>query len=113
MASTIDFGASLEEIISAASNAGADTNLYYITTLERYKMQLTMLEKLKRSIADDGMIIYKETASGRTTAVANPAVAEYNRTASAANQTVQTLMKIVRNPNSASITKRFKHSQKS
>ena len=104
MASTIDFGASLEEIIAAASNAGADTNLYYITTLERYKMQLTMLEKLKRSIAEDG---------GRTTAVANPAVAEYNRTASAANQTVQTLMKIVRNPNSASITKRFKHSQKS
>ena len=34
MASTIDFGASLEEIIAAASNAGADTNLYYITTLE-------------------------------------------------------------------------------
>lgn len=108
MANAIDFGANLEEIIAAASNAGADTNLYYITTLERYKMQLAMLEKLKRSIAEDGMIISKGNK-----VIANPAVAEYNRTASAANQTVQTLMKIVRSPNSASITKRFKHSSKS
>ena len=51
----------------------------YLTTLDRYKTQINIMEKLKVSIAQDGPTVTKE----------------YNKTASAANNTAQTLIKIV------------------
>ena len=41
------------------------------------------------------MTVTKEYVKNRKNIVINPAVTEYNKTASAANQTVQTLLKIV------------------
>ena len=53
------------------------------------------MEELKKAIAEDGMTVTKEYVKNRKNIVINPAVTEYNKTASAANQTVQTLLKIV------------------
>lgn len=91
----IDFGKKLEEIVEAASKTGADTSLYYMTTLDRYNTQIKLLEQLKASITENGMTVEKEYVKGRVNIVINPAITEYNKTASAANQTVQTLIKIV------------------
>lgn len=91
----VDFNQKLEQILEAASKTGADTSLYYVTTLDRYNTQIKILEQLKASIAENGMIVEKEYVRNRKNIVVNPAVTEYNKTASAANQTVQTLIKIV------------------
>lgn len=93
----------VEEVIQAAEKTGADTNLYYKTTLDRYITQMRIMDELKRSIAEDGMTVTKEYVKGRQNIVINPAVTEYNKTASAANQTVQTLIKIVQALDAASI----------
>ena len=93
----------MDEIIAAASKAGADTNLFYVTTLDRYNTQMQIMEDLKKSIAADGMTVVKEYVKGRQNIVINPAVTEYNKTASAANNTVQTLIKIVQALDAASI----------
>ena len=85
----------LDKIIDAASKAGADTNVLYLTTLDRYKTQINIMEKLKVSIAQDGPTVTKEYVKGRQNIVINPAITEYNKTASAANNTAQTLIKIV------------------
>lgn len=91
----VDFAAQLDKIIDAASKAGADTNVLYLTTLDRYKTQINIMEKLKVSIAQDGPTVKKEYVKGRQNIVINPAISEYNKTASASNNTAQTLLKIV------------------
>lgn len=91
----IDFTKKLEEIVEAAQKTGADTSLYYVTTLDRYNTQLKILDQLKAGIAENGTTVEKEYVKGRVNIVINPAITEYNKTASAANQTVQTLIKIV------------------
>ncbi len=80
----------IEEIIKAAEKTGSDTSVYYISTLNRYNTQLQIMERLKQAMATSGSVITKDGI-----ARANPLIAEYNRTATAANQTVQTLIKIV------------------
>lgn len=77
-----DISQRLKEIIEAAEKTGSDTSLYYITTLNRYQTQIKMMEDLKTEIKRKGEIHGK-------------LVAEYNKIASAANQTVITLIKIV------------------
>lgn len=67
----------------------------YLTTLDRYKTQINIMEKLKISISQDGPTVTKEYVKGRKNIVINPAITEYNKTASAANNTAQTLIKIV------------------
>lgn len=101
--SKINLRAKMDEIIEAASKTGADTNLFYVTTLDRYNTQMQIMEDLKKSIAADGMTVVKEYVKGRQNIVINPAVTEYNKTASAANNTVQTLIKIVQALDAASI----------
>ena len=91
----LDFAAQLGKIIEEAGKAGADTNVLYLTTLDRYKTQISIMEKLKISIAEDGPTVTKEYVKGRKNLVINPAISEYNKTASAANNTAQTLIKIV------------------
>src|SRR5699024_5053386 len=95
LARKMDFATQLDRIIDAAGKAGADTNVLYLTTLDRYKTQISIMEKLKASIAQDRPTVTKEYVKGRQNIVINPAITEYNKTASAANNTAQTLIKIV------------------
>ena len=60
-------------------------------------MQLNILNKLEKAINKEGTLIEKEYVKGRKNLTANPAIGEYNKTVTAANNTVTTLMKIVNN----------------
>lgn len=100
----LNFAEELERIKEAASKSGADTNLFYITTLERYQTQIRIMAQLKEAIAEHGSYVKKEYVKGRENLVLNPAISEYNRTASAANNTVATLIKIVQAVGAKSIT---------
>lgn len=99
----IDFTKKLDDIIKMAEETGADTSLLYITTLKRYKIQLMILDKLEAAIAENGTTVEKEYVKGRVNIVINPAITEYNRTASAANQTAQTLIKIIQAHNDGAV----------
>ena len=50
---------------------------------------------LEKEIEDLGATVSKEYVKGRKNVYTNPAISEYNRTATAANGTVVTLMKIL------------------
>lgn len=90
-----DLQSKLERILEAAKKANADTNVYFETTLKRYIVQVKNLQALEKAIAEYGTFIKKEYVKGRENLVLNPAISEYNKTSSAANNTVQTLIKIV------------------
>ena len=56
-----------------------------------------MLTQLKEIIRKEGTTIQKEYIKGRPNLTINPAISEFNKTATAANNTVMTLTKIVKN----------------
>lgn len=83
------------EILEKAQERGASSSYFFLTTFKRYQKQLETLEKLEKAIDELGPTITKEYVKGRENICINPAISEYNRTATAANNTVATLVKIV------------------
>jgi hypothetical protein len=57
---------------------------------------MKILEDLEGAIKEHGATVTKEYVKGRENLVANPAITEYNKTATAANGTVATLINIVK-----------------
>lgn len=83
------------ELIRMAEEGGVEQNFFFTTTFNRYKVQLNTLTKLQRELDNGELLVEKEYVKGRKNLVANPAISEYNKTSTAANQTVQTLIKII------------------
>ncbi len=83
-------------ILEQARERGVSSNFFFTTTFERYQVQLQILEDLQQAIDEFGATVTKEYVKGRQNLVANPAITEYNRTATAANGTVATLINIIK-----------------
>lgn len=83
------------KILEQAEKRGVSSNFFFATTFKRYQVQMKILSDLERAIAEYGTTVTKEYVKGRQNLVANPAITEYNKTATAANGTVATLMKII------------------
>lgn len=84
-----------QEILRIASQHGVEQNFFFLTTFKRYQVQINILIDLEAAIKRDGALVTKEYVKGRGNIYTHPAISEYNRTSTAANQTVQTLMKII------------------
>lgn len=84
-----------KQLIEMAERGGVEQNFFFVTTFSRYKTQLNTLTRLQKEIDESDVLIEKEYVRGRPNIVANPAIGEYNKTSTAANQTVQTLLKII------------------
>jgi len=84
-----------EEILRIAEQHGVEQNFFFITTFRRYQVQIELLEELEATIKRDGMLVSKEYVKGRENVYTHPAIVEYNKTCTAANQTVSTLIKII------------------
>lgn len=91
----VDLQKQADEILKIAEEVGVQTNFFFFTTFKRYQVQLSILSELEVSIKENGMLVRKEYVKGRGNIYTNPAVTEYNKTADAANRTVQTLMRII------------------
>ena len=83
-----------KEIIRIAEKYGVEQNFLFITTFKRYQVQLNILTELEKKIKEDGALVTKEYVKGRGNLYTHPAIGEYNKTATSANQTVATLIKI-------------------
>ena len=84
-----------EEILRRATEKGVASNFFFVTTFKRYQVQMTILTDLEKEIKASGPLVKKEYVKGRQNTYTNPAIGEYNKTATAANGTVQTLMSII------------------
>ena len=83
-----------EEILRIAEKYGVEQNFLFITTFKRYQVQLKILNDLEQTIKKDGTLVTKEYVKGRGNVYTHPAIGEYNKTSTSANQTVATLIKI-------------------
>lgn len=84
-----------QEILRIAEEYGVEQNFFFLTTFKRYQVQINILNELEKKIKEDGALVTKQYVKGRENVYTHPAIVEYNKTATAANQTVATLMKIV------------------
>ena len=90
------------QILRLAEESGLQSNYFFVTTFERYQVQLQILEELEKAIKDEGMLVSKEYVKGRKNLYTNPAVSDYNRTTDSANKTVATLLRILKSFDSES-----------
>ncbi len=85
-----------KEILKLAEESGLQSNYFFVTTFERYQVQLQILGELEKAIKDEGMLVSKEYVKGRKNLYTNPAVSDFNRTTDSANKTVATLLRILK-----------------
>ncbi len=83
-------------ILKKAQDRGVSTNFFFVTTFKRYQVQMRILNDLEAAIIEHGATVTKEYVKGRQNLVANPAITEYNKTSTAANGTVATLINIIK-----------------
>lgn len=84
-----------QEILKIAEKHGVEQNFFFITTFKRYQVQINILNDLEKTIKTESALVTKEYVKGRANIYTHPAINEYNKTSTAANQTVQTLVKII------------------
>lgn len=92
---TMNLNEQAQEILRIASQHGVEQNFFFLTTFKRYQVQIKILNDLEVKIKEDGPTVTKEYVKGRKNVYTHPAIGDYNKTSTAANQTVQTLMKII------------------
>ena len=85
-----------QEILRIAEEHGVEQNFLFITTFKRYQVQLKILYELEKKINEDGALVTKQYVKGRENLYTHPAIGEYNKTSTSANQTVATLIKIIK-----------------
>lgn len=92
----IDLNKQAKEILKIAEQFGVEQNFLFLTTFKRYQVQLDILTKLEQKIKEDGSLVTKEYVKGRENVYTHPAIGEYNKTSQSANNTVATLIKILK-----------------
>lgn len=84
------------EILERAEERGVQSNFFFVTTFKRYQVQMSILADLEKAIKEYGTTVKKTYVRDRENLMANPAITEYNKTATAANGTVATLINIIK-----------------
>lgn len=92
---SIDLNKQAQEILIIAEKYGVEQNFFFVTTFRRYQVQIKILSDLEKKLSSDGTLVTKEYVKGRENLYTHPAIGEYNKTSTSANQTVITLMKII------------------
>lgn len=96
MAKKLTLQEQADEILAKAEEKGIQTNFFFRTTFKRYQVQMKILNDLEKEINELGATVSKEYVKGRKNVYTNPAITEYNKTATACNGTVATLINIVK-----------------
>lgn len=91
----MDLNQQAQEILKIAEKHGVEQNFFFLTTFKRYQVQINILNDLEKTIKSENTLVTKEYVKGRENIYTHPAITEYNKTSTAANQTVQTLVRII------------------
>ena len=84
-----------DEILRIAESYNVEQNFFFLTTFRRYLTQINVLQKIENEMKDTDVLISKEYVKGRRNFYTSPHINAYNSTSTAANRTVETLIKIV------------------
>lgn len=91
-----DLNTQAKEILEIAEKSGVQSNFFFVTTFQRYQVQLGILKELQDAMKKDGVLVTKQYVKGRENVYSHPAVSDFNRTTDSANKTVSTLINIIK-----------------
>ena len=86
----------ISDFIEKAKSLGIENDYMFLSTLERYQMQVNILENLKKIIDEESTLVTKEYVKGRENVYTHPAITEFNKTTDSANKTVITLDNLIK-----------------
>ena len=92
----MDLKEQADQILKEAEKNGVQSNFFFVTTFQRYLVQIKILEELETEIGEEGTTVSKEYVKGRKNLYTNPAINAYNKTTDSANKTVSTLMRVIK-----------------
>lgn len=81
-----------EKLIQMAREGGCEQNYFFQTTFERYQEQLDLMARLQEVLHNADDLMMENARGGYST---HPAISEYNKTSTAANQTAAMLIKVI------------------
>lgn len=84
----------LEIFKAEAERLGLMNNFLFASTLSRYATQVVILQRLQEEIVESTATVERSYVRGEKNTYSNPLFQEFNRTASAANQTCSLLAKL-------------------
>ena len=90
-----DIDAQAQEIMRIAQSYNAEKNFFFKTTFERYLVQINTLRKIQEQMDGEDVLITKTYVKNRENRYTNPCLNAYNSTATSANRTCETLIKII------------------
>lgn len=79
-----------------ASMYGLTNDTLFINTYTMYEQQKSLLQKLKKTIDSEDLLVKKTYVKGRENLCVTPAIDAYNKTVSAIIKTVQALKKMIK-----------------
>lgn len=83
------------EILKLAEEYNLESNFLFVTTFQGLSVQLKILTDLEKVVRTQEALVTKEYVKGRENIYVHPAITEYNKTRTSANNTVVTLLKII------------------
>lgn len=96
MKSKKDLEKQFDELLKIAQRLGLNGNPFFASALDRYITQMRILNRLEKEVEKTGATVTKEYVKNRANIYINPAVTEYNKTATAANNTLSALMNVMK-----------------
>lgn len=92
--SGVDHSEMLEQFTRDAERLGLARELLFRSTLERYESQVRVLDRLADELENGEATVVRTYVKGAGSTYANPLIGEFNKAASAANQTCALLLKM-------------------
>jgi hypothetical protein len=86
----------LQKILEEAEKYGLESNFLFKPTLKNFIQQLKYIDMLEKIIAKEGLNQEAVYIKSKATKAIHPALTMHNKTVMAANMTIGTLMKIIK-----------------
>lgn len=100
-----------DDLMALARRYSVNDNEMFISCARQYEMQTNLIDKMKKAIEDDEMLVTKEYVKGRENVMANPLIKELPKHYDSANKTLGIMLSIIEAMGSKSELKQSKLNQ--
>ena len=83
------------EIMKLAKDYGVDTNAIFVSAAERYSVQVELIEKMRKQIETDGLMIEHTNVKGDVNSDVNPLTVQLPKYIDTANKTLSLMLDII------------------
>lgn len=97
-----------DDLMALARRYSVNDNEMFISCAKQYEMQTNLIDKMKKAIEDDEMLVTKEYVKGRENVMANPLIKELPKHYDSANKTLGIMLNIIEAMGSKSERKQSK-----